>query len=84
MVEVDGIFFYMLHDLHRLDLEPSAAGVHIVVSGHTHQPKIFKKDDVTYLNPGSAGQRRFDYPVSVATVCIENRRATPRIIEIEG
>lgn len=83
MVEIEGVFFYILHDLHHLDLEPSAAGIHMVVSGHTHQPKIFKKDGVTYLNPGSAGHRRFDYPVSVAMVRIENGAATPRIIEID-
>lgn len=83
MVEIAGIFFYMLHDLHQLDLEPSSAGIHVVVSGHTHQPAIFQKNDVTYLNPGSAGHRRFNYPVSVAMVRIENGIATPRIIDID-
>ena len=82
MVEIDGIFFYMLHDLDHLDVDPPAAGIHVVVSGHTHQPKIFQKNGVTYLNPGSAGHRRFNYPVSVAIVRIENGAVIPRIIEI--
>jgi putative phosphoesterase len=83
MVEISGIFFYLLHDLNQLDLEPSAAGIHVVVSGHTHQPQLIKQNGVTYLNPGSAGHRRFDYPVSVAVVRIENGAAIPRIIELD-
>jgi len=82
MVEIGGIYFYMLHDLQHLDLDPSAAGIHVVVSGHTHQPQIFQKNGVTYLNPGSAGQRRFDYPVSVAIVRVENGAMIPHILEI--
>lgn len=83
MIEIGGIFFYILHDLNQLDLEPSAAGIHVVVSGHTHQPHLIKKNGVTYLNPGSAGHRRFDYPVSVARVRIENGTMIPRIFEID-
>jgi hypothetical protein len=55
----------------------------MVVSGHTHQPKIFQKNGVTYLNPGSAGHRRFNYPVSIARVRIENGATSTRIIEID-
>ena len=84
MVEVAGIFFYILHDLHHLDLEPSAAGIHMVVSGHTHRPEIVRREGIIYLNPGSAGRRRFNYPVSVATARIENGVVIPRIIEIDG
>lgn len=83
MAGIEGIFFYILHDLYQLDLDPSAAGIHVVVSGHTHRPEIFQKNGVTYLNPGSAGHRRYDYPVSMARVRIENGAATPRIIEID-
>ncbi len=82
MVEIEGIFFYILHDLHQLDLDPSAAGIHVVVSGHTHQPKIIQKNGVIYLNPGSAGQRRFNYPVSIARVRIERGAAIPRLVEL--
>lgn len=83
MVEIGGVFFYILHDLHHLDLDPSAAGIHVVVSGHTHQPELLQKDGVIYLNPGSAGHRRYDYPVSIARVHIQNRTAIPHIVEIK-
>ncbi len=83
MIEIGGVYFYLLHDLNHLDVDPPAAGIHVVVSGHTHQPEIFQKNGVTYLNPGSAGHRRFNYPVSVAMVRIENGTAIPRIIEID-
>jgi putative phosphoesterase len=84
MLEIGGVFFYLLHDLNHLDVDPPSAGIHVVVSGHTHQPEIFQKNGVTYLNPGSAGHRRFNYPVSVARVRIENGTVMPRIIEIES
>lgn len=83
MVEIGGVFFYILHDLLHLDLDPSAAGIHVVVSGHTHQPELLQKDGVIYLNPGSAGHRRYDYPVSIARVHIQNRTAIPHIVEIK-
>ena len=83
MVEIDGIFFYILHDLNRLDLDPTAAGIQVVVSGHTHQPHLAKNGGVTYLNPGSAGHRRFYYPVSVAMVHIQDGSVISRIIEID-
>ncbi len=83
MVEIEGIFFYILHDLYQLDLDPSAAGIHVVVSGHTHQPEIFQKKGVTYLNPGSAGHRRCNCPISLARVRIENGATIPRIVEID-
>ncbi len=83
MVEIDNLFFYILHDRYHLDLDPSAAGIHVVVSGHTHQPELLQQDGVIYLNPGSAGHRRHNYPVSVARVRIENGIAIPRIIKID-
>lgn len=84
MVEIEGIFFYLLHDLYHLDLDPPAAGIHVVVSGHTHQAKLIRKDGVIYLNPGSAGHRRSHYPVSMAKIQIQDQTVTPRIIEIDA
>jgi predicted phosphodiesterase len=75
--------FILLHDLNHLDLDPAAAGIHMVVSGHTHRPHLYAKDGVAYLNPGSAGHRRSTAPVSVAIVHIDGGKATPRIIEID-
>ena len=57
---------YVLHDLNALDLNPAAAGFHIVVSGHSHTPSRTERDGVLYINPGSAGPRRFQLPVTVA------------------
>ncbi len=61
---VDGI--YVLHNLRDLHLDPAAAGFRMVVSGHSHKPASFEKDGVLYVNPGSAGPRRFSLPITVA------------------
>ena len=65
MVDLGGSTIYMLHSLNDLDLDPMAAGIAIVVSGHSHQPIIERRKGVLYLNPGSAGPRRFSLPVSI-------------------
>jgi putative phosphoesterase len=57
---------YVLHDLQQLDLDPAAAGFHIVVSGHSHKPSRSERSGVMYLNPGSAGPRRFQLPIAIA------------------
>ncbi|QTA82934.1 Phosphodiesterase, MJ0936 family [Desulfonema limicola] len=82
VVEAGGILIYMLHDLNKIDLDPETAGFNVVISGHTHQPAIINKDNVLYLNPGSAGPRRFDYPVSAALLEIHGKSLNPRIIEL--
>src|SRR5581483_5682543 len=66
VVEAGAVLLYVLHDLHQLDLTPAAAGFKIVVSGHSHKPAHEEKSGVMYLNPGSAGPRRFHLPVTVA------------------
>lgn len=65
MVQAGPATIYVLHDIQELDLDP-AAGIHIVVSGHSHKPGSSEKSGVLYLNPGSAGPRRFDLPATVA------------------
>jgi len=62
----DGATLYVLHDLQQLDLDPVAAGFQIVVSGHTHQPHQTKRSGVLFVNPGSAGPRRFHLPITLA------------------
>jgi len=79
-----GVLAYILHDLLDLDLDPVAAGVGMVVSGHTHRPVAEEKDGVLYLNPGSAGPRRFSLPVTVAKVVIRDGRVEAEILEIVG
>jgi len=66
VVSTGGHDTYMIHDLGLLDLNPAAAGFAAVIYGHSHQPKIEQRDGVLYLNPGSAGPKRFSLPVSVA------------------
>ena len=66
ILEVNGKLLYMLHSLAELDLHPHAAGIAVVISGHSHKPSISAKDGVLYLNPGSAGPRRFRLPTTLA------------------
>jgi hypothetical protein len=70
LVELGGKNFYLIHNLRDLDLKPEAAGIHAVISGHTHQPKLEARNSVLYFNPGSAGPRRFDTPVSLGFITI--------------
>ena len=81
--EVCGMFFHVLHDLSALDLDPHAAGVRVVISGHSHRPMISEKDGILYLNPGSAGPRRFTLPVTLARIRIRDCRLLPDIIRLE-
>jgi len=67
-IELDGKVFYLVHSVHELDINPVVAGVSVVVSGHSHRSVIETRDGILYLNPGSAGPRRFDFPVTVALV----------------
>jgi len=71
VVEAGDATIYVLHDVKALDLDPAAAGFHIVVSGHSHKPARAERDGVLFLNPGSAGPRRFDLPVTVALLRLE-------------
>lgn len=66
VTETQATLIYMIHDVNQLDLNPAAAGFSIVVSGHSHKPARFELDGVLYINPGSAGPRRFQLPVSMA------------------
>lgn len=66
IAEAHAATIYVLHDLHDLALDPVAAGFHIVVSGHTHKPTRLERSGILYLNPGSAGPRRFTLPITIA------------------
>jgi len=72
VLELGGVFIYVLHDLAQLDLKPDAAGFSAVISGHSHVPKQETRDGVLYFNPGSAGPRRFRLPVSVGRLIVES------------
>ncbi|WP_433972004.1 metallophosphoesterase family protein [Tunturiibacter lichenicola] len=72
VVELGGQLFYLVHSVHDLDINPKAAGVAIVVSGHSHKSSVTVKDGVVYFNPGSAGPRRFSLPITVGFVTVED------------
>lgn len=80
--ELDGITFYLLHDLYALDIDPLTAGIHIVISGHTHQPEIKRHKGVLYFNPGSASHGRYASPQSVGRIEITQGRIIPKIITL--
>jgi putative phosphoesterase len=83
-VKLGGRSIYVLHNLHELDLDPAAAGIDVVVSGHSHRPKVETVGGVLYLNPGSAGPRRFTLPVSLATLELTGDALRPCLHEIGG
>jgi uncharacterized protein len=70
VVETGSATIYVLHDVHALDLDPVVAGFHILVSGHSHKPGRTERGGVLYINPGSAGPRRFNLPVTVARLSL--------------
>jgi hypothetical protein len=82
VLDVDGARIYAVHDIGMLDIDPPAAGVDVVVFGHSHRPGIEHRDGVMYLNPGSAGPRRFNLPVSIAHLTVEHGVARAEIVEI--
>jgi putative phosphoesterase len=73
VIQVGSVGIYMLHILQDLDINPAAGGFHIVVSGHSHKPSQTEKEGVLYVNPGSAGPRRFQLPVTVARLALSAR-----------
>jgi uncharacterized protein len=83
VVEADSLLLYMLHNLGQLDLKPEAAGLRVVVYGHSHQPKIEEKNGVLYFNPGSAGPRRFNLPVSVGKLTVEGGKVRAELMELK-
>ena len=82
VVEVGGSLLYVLHEISTLDLDPAAAGFAAVISGHTHRPLVTTRRGVLYLNPGSAGPRRFAVPPSVALLRAGGEELTARIVEL--
>jgi hypothetical protein len=82
MVEAGGVHIYVLHDVSRLDIDPAAAGAGVVIFGHSHVPGVERRGGVMFLNPGSAGPRRFTLPVTVARLVVANGRADATITEL--
>jgi putative phosphoesterase len=73
---------YVLHDLNDLDLTPAAAGFHAVISGHSHQPRIEEHNGVLFINPGAAGPRRFQLPITLARLTVVAGRVAAEMIDL--
>lgn len=82
VVEVAKTRLYVIHDLKDLDVDPVAAGLSGVISGHSHKPSIRNEKGILLLNPGSAGPRRFSLPVSLALLFIKDRMLEPKLVEL--
>jgi putative phosphoesterase len=82
VVEVGAVFVYMLHDLNEMDMRPTRTEFQVVISGHSHKPLIDERNGVLYVNPGSAGPRRFDLPVSIALVKVLGDSVNAQLVEL--
>ena len=83
VVEVDGASFYVLHNLRELDLRPDGAKFDFVISGHTHEAEQFERQGVLFVNPGSAGPRRFHLPVTLALLDLTKKPWKAKIVELK-
>jgi putative phosphoesterase len=83
VVTLAGRTIFVIHDVGDLDLDPAAAGFDMVVSGHSHMPKVETRQGVVYLNPGSAGPRRFRLPVAMALVDLASDQIRPELHELQ-
>jgi putative phosphoesterase len=81
-LELGGVAIYVIHDLKELDIDPAAAGVRVVVSGHSHKPSRAERGGVLYVNPGSAGRRRFSLPIAAAELLIEDGLVDVRLVTL--
>jgi putative phosphoesterase len=82
LIRVGNVFVYVIHNLAELDIDPRAAGVRVVVSGHSHKPSVEERDGIMYVNPGSCGRKRFKLPVSVGEIVVSGSAVNARIVEL--
>jgi len=82
VVEVGDLLVYLLHDIADLDIDPAAAGMSAVITGHSHKPVAETRDGVLFLNPGSAGPRRFRLPITVARLALADGRLQSEIVHL--
>ena len=83
VVEVGGVHLYVLHELFALDLDPAAAGIAAVIYGHSHSPHLERQNGVLFLNPGSAGPRRFTLPVTLARIKLQDDFLEPELVALK-
>jgi putative phosphoesterase len=80
--EAGGVLVHVVHDRATLAIDPAANGIHAIIFGHSHRPSIERRDEVLFVNPGSAGPRRFTLPVTVALLTITEGRAEAALVEL--
>jgi putative phosphoesterase len=80
---VNGIKLQVIHNVHEFAADPSACGIDAVISGHSHKPGVSKRDEVLYVNPGSAGPRRFKLPIAVGMIYLTGKKLRATIIELQ-
>jgi putative phosphoesterase len=83
VLQVGEAFIYVIHDLAEMDMDPRAAGFHAVISGHSHRPLSALRAGVLFVNPGSAGPRRFSLPVSVGRLVVSGTKVEAQLIELQ-
>jgi putative phosphoesterase len=81
-LQFEDVSLYVVHDLALVGIDPSVAGIRVVISGHSHRPSIRESGNVLYVNPGSAGRRRFKLPVAAAELLIDGDGVTARIVDL--
>ncbi|MGB5421316.1 MAG: metallophosphoesterase family protein [Desulfobacterales bacterium] len=84
LLAIDRVTLYVLHDIQQLDLDPKAAGIRVVISGHTHRASLEEKNNVVFLNPGSAVEPRHNSPPTVAILSARGETLEARFIELAG
>lgn len=82
LATIEGLRIYVLHNIQEINLDPASSGYDIVVSGHSHKASIQNKSGVLYLNPGSAGKRRFKLPITLAKIEVSTNGVVAQIIEL--
>lgn len=82
LLQIGGVHICLIHDLACLEIDPAAAGVQVVVSGHSHQPKVEDREGVLFVNPGSAGRRRFRLPICIGELVVTDGSVSARIVEL--
>ncbi|MDB5964249.1 MAG: metallophosphoesterase [Polaromonas sp.] len=82
VLQVGDVRMYVIHDLAQMDIDPVAAGVQVVVSGHSHKPSVSERQGVLFVNPGSAGPRRFSLPVTLAELSLSGTAVSARVLDL--
>jgi len=82
-LQVNGVKFQVIHNVHEIEEDPIEGKISVVISGHSHQPSVVKRDEILFVNPGSAGPRRFKLPVSVARIHLTKNNLRAAIVELK-